>query len=105
MPRLIVQFLFHFHFFFIHFLTNVLYIWLCLENTRLCIDYPVESCKIKVFLFDIRVSKILQGAIVNGLHFFIIYERITIYVLRLKIRCRYDHYSQSYYLVSIQCAF
>ena len=28
-----------------------LYIWLCLDNTSLCIDNPVESCKIKVFLF------------------------------------------------------
>ena len=25
--------------------------WFCLENTSLCIDYPVESCKITVFLF------------------------------------------------------
>ena len=28
-----------------------LYIWLCLDNTSLCIDYPVEIYKITVFLF------------------------------------------------------
>ena len=28
-----------------------LYIWLCLDNTSLCIDYPVESNKITVFFF------------------------------------------------------
>ena len=38
--------------FFFHFLTNVLYIWLCLDNTSHCIDYLVESCKFTVFLFE-----------------------------------------------------
>ena len=33
------------------FLTNVLYIWLCLDNTSLLIDYIVESCNITVFHF------------------------------------------------------
>ena len=28
-----------------------LYIWHCLDNTTVWIDYPVESCKISVFLF------------------------------------------------------
>ena len=39
-----------------------LYIWLCLDNTSLCIDYPVERCKITVFLFGSIFAKgPLQG--------------------------------------------
>ena len=34
------------------FLTNVLHIWLCLDNTSLLIDYPFESCNITVFHFS-----------------------------------------------------
>ena len=34
----------------IHFQTNV-YTWPHLDNTSLCIDYPVESCKFSVILF------------------------------------------------------
>ena len=26
-------------------------IWPCLDKTRLCIDYPIKSCKITVFIF------------------------------------------------------
>ena len=29
----------------------LVYIWLCLDNASRCIDYPVESCKITVFLY------------------------------------------------------
>ena len=42
------------------FLTNVQYIWPLLDNTSLCIDYPVESCKIAIILFgsnDVAKSK------------------------------------------------
>ena len=43
-------------------LTNVLYIWLCLDDNRFCIDFPIESCKITVFPFGsicqiLRVTK------------------------------------------------
>ena len=35
----------------IHFLTNIYHIWSNLDTTSICIDYPVESCKILVILF------------------------------------------------------
>ena len=37
-----------------------LYIWLCLDNTSLCIDYAVETFKITVFLFGSILPK-LEG--------------------------------------------
>ena len=33
----------------VHFLSKVLFICLSLDYISLCIDYPVESCKITVF--------------------------------------------------------
>ena len=38
---------------FLDFLTDGFYIWLCLDNTSLCIDYHVDCFKIAVFLFGI----------------------------------------------------
>ena len=33
------------------FSNQILYIWLSLDNSSLCIDFPVERCKITVILF------------------------------------------------------
>ena len=34
----------------------LIYIWSHLDNTSLCIEYPVESCKISVILFESKGS-------------------------------------------------
>ena len=41
----------HYRFRFIFYKPTFYIFWLCLDNTSLCMDYPVERCKITVFLF------------------------------------------------------
>ena len=40
------------------FLTNDYYIWSHLDNTSLCIDNPVESCKISVIFFGFMLPNL-----------------------------------------------
>ena len=36
----------------------ILWFWSHLDNTSLCIDYPVESCKISVILFGFMLPNL-----------------------------------------------
>ena len=62
------------------------------EEWRLANVAPVFKNK---KIADIRVSRIPQDTMVNGLY----YERITIFVPRLKFWCLYEHYLQSYIFI------